>query len=141
MANIVPIPQGKYSPAVRHGDIVYTSGMTPRKNGVLILAEKVKTIEPIDRYKEALEQAAENVLNAVISVLTEKEQIVQLLNMTVFIAAEDDFTAHSKLADYASEYLYSKLGSIAIGSRAAIGVCSLPGGAPVEIQITALVGK
>lgn len=31
-----PIPQGKYVPAVRFGDLVFTAGMTPRNNGVLI---------------------------------------------------------------------------------------------------------
>lgn len=26
-----PIPQGKYKPAVRHGDLIFTAGMTPAK--------------------------------------------------------------------------------------------------------------
>lgn len=28
-----PIPQGRYKPAVRYGNFVYTAGMTPRKDG------------------------------------------------------------------------------------------------------------
>ena len=31
-----PIPQGKYLPAVRHANIIYTSGMNPRKTGKLM---------------------------------------------------------------------------------------------------------
>ena len=31
-----PIPQGKYVPATRFGDLIVTAGMTPRKNGQLI---------------------------------------------------------------------------------------------------------
>ena len=134
-----PIPQGKYQPATRYGDVVYTSGMTPRKDGVLIFKGKVQTCEPLDKYKEAVELATANALNAVKSILTGKETICRILSLTVFIAADHDFETHSKLADYASEYLYQVLGEAGIGSRAAIGVFSLPGQAPVEIQITAAV--
>ena len=30
-----PVPQGRYLPSIRHHDTTYTSGMTPRENGVL----------------------------------------------------------------------------------------------------------
>lgn len=32
-----PIPQGKYLPASRSGNLVFSAGMTPRNKGVLIL--------------------------------------------------------------------------------------------------------
>ena len=35
-----PIPQGKYLPAVRHAELIYTSGMTPRKAGNLLYSAK-----------------------------------------------------------------------------------------------------
>ena len=53
--------------------------------------------------------------------------------------AEETFEAHAKLADFASEYLLETMGNAGIGSRAAIGVASLPGNAPVEIQLVAAV--
>ena len=33
-----PIPQGKYVPAARGGNLVFTAGMTPRKDGALCYA-------------------------------------------------------------------------------------------------------
>ncbi|MDM8100144.1 hypothetical protein [Oceanobacillus oncorhynchi] len=51
--------------------------------------------------------------------------------------AEETFQSHSSLANAASEYLSEQLGEAGIGSRAAIGVSSLPGNAPVEIQLVA----
>lgn len=45
------------------------------------------------------------------------------------------FSSHAKLADFASEYLVEELGDAGIGARAAIGIASLPGDAPVEIQL------
>ena len=43
-----PIPQGKYVPAVRFGDLVFTAGMTPRNNGVLIKEGKVLCADAIE---------------------------------------------------------------------------------------------
>lgn len=136
-----PIPQGKYLPATRYGDIVYTSGMTPRKNGVLLFTGKVSSDEPLDSYREAVRLAAANALTAAQSTLTAQERLAAVLSLTVFIAADALFQAHSRLADFASEYLQQELGDAGIGSRAAIGVATLPGSAPVEIQIIAAISN
>ncbi|KGR77129.1 RidA family protein [Ureibacillus manganicus] len=134
-----PIPQGNYSPASRYKDIIYTAGMTPRKNGVLIQTGKVSATQPINYYEDAVIQAVSNALTAAKNTLSKGETLAQILAMTVYINAEENFTAHSKIADYASQFLYSELGNAGIGSRAAIGVASLPGNAPVEIQLVAVV--
>lgn len=134
-----PIPQGKYVPATRFEQTIYTAGMTPRKNGELIQTGKVKTSEPISTYKEAVRQAAKNALIAIKDTLQEREKIKQVLLMNVFIHAEESFEAHARLADFASEYLFEQVGEIAISSRAAVGVASLPGNAPVEIQMVVAV--
>lgn len=62
-----------------------------------------------------------------------------ILQLTVFLCAEPEFTAHSKVADFASELLIEHLESGCIGSRAAIGVASLPADAPVEVTLIAQV--
>jgi enamine deaminase RidA (YjgF/YER057c/UK114 family) len=136
-----PIPQGNYAPASRFGNIIYTAGMTPRKNGVLIQSGKVLTAESVSTYKEAVRQAAANALTAAINTLEEQERLEQILTLTVYVNAEESFQTHANLADFASEYLFEKLGSKGIGSRAAIGVASLPGNAPVEIQLVAAVSS
>ena len=134
-----PIPQGNYIPASRHNNLVYTSGMTPRENGVLLFDGKIKLSEPIETYKEAVRLAAGNALTAARSLVAERECLERIVTLTVFIAAEENFTVHAKLADFAAEYLYEEMGQDGIGSRAAIGVASLPGNAPVEIQLVAAI--
>lgn len=136
-----PIPQGQYVPATRGGNLIYTAGMTPRNNGVLILFGKVKTTEPIETYRDAVRQATSNALTAANNMLKENERLEQVLSISVFINAEENFTAHSHIADFASEFLYQEIGEAGIGSRAAIGVFSLPGNAPVEIQMVLLVSN
>lgn len=134
-----PIPQGKYRPAVRYGHLVYTAGMTPRKDGVLLLAGKITPDEPIEHYREAVRQAAANALVAAQNTLSEGERIVQILSLTVYINASPDYTTHAKIGDLVSEYLYEQLGEAGIGARAAIGLATLPGNAPVEVQLVAAV--
>ncbi|MBB5179368.1 enamine deaminase RidA (YjgF/YER057c/UK114 family) [Planomicrobium koreense] len=134
-----PIPQGKYVPATRFENLIYTAGMTPRKNGVLIQKGKVSSDLPVAAYKEAVRQSAANALTAARGLLADQEDFEQIVSLTVYLNAEDGFEAHSTLADFASEYLYEQLGAKGVGSRAAVGVASLPGNAPVEIQLIAAV--
>lgn len=134
-----PIPQGKYVPATRFENLIYTAGMTPRKNGVLIQKGKVSSDLSADSYKEAVRQSAANALTAARGLLADREKFEQIVSLTVYLNAGDGFEAHSALADFASDYLYEQLGTKGIGSRAAVGVASLPGNAPVEIQLIAAV--
>jgi enamine deaminase RidA (YjgF/YER057c/UK114 family) len=134
-----PIPQGKYIPASRYGNLVYTSGMTPRNKGLLFFRGKIKVSEPIETYKEAVRLAAGNALTAARSVIRDQERLERIVTLTIFIAVEQGFVAHAKVADFAAEYFYEQLGEDGIGSRAAIGVASLPGDAPVEIQLVAAI--
>lgn len=135
-----PIPQGNYLPAVRHADLIHTSGMTPRKKGILMYSGKIRVSDPIEFHRDAVRLATLNALVAAQTCLREGEKISIILHLNIFLNAEPEFTAHSKIADYASEALIECLGVGSIGSRAAIGVTSLPSDAPVEVTFIAAVG-
>ncbi len=135
-----PIPQGKYVPAARGGNLIFTAGMTPRREGVLQFSGKVEAGEPLEKYKEAAVLAAGNALTAARNRLEEGETIARVLSLTVYVNAGEGFTAHSKIADFASEYLCAELGTSGSAARAAVGAASLPGDAPVEVQIVCMVG-
>ena len=136
-----PIPQGKYVPATRFGDLIFTAGMTPRKNGVLIQSGRVEKDAPLDNYKDAVRQAADNALTAARNQLAEGERIVRVLSMTVYVNAEDGFASHAKIADFASDYLSEELGDASPMARVSVGVATLPGNSPVEIQLVCGAGK
>lgn len=136
-----PIPQGKYVSATRAKNFIFTAGMTSRKKGVLLFEGKVKTTVPIETYRDAVNQATHNALIAARNMLKDNEHFQQVLSFTVFINSEEDFKAHSKIADFASEFLFREIGEAGIGSRAAVGVSSLPGNAPVEIQMVLYVSS
>lgn len=132
-----PVPQGHYQIAKRFGDLIFTSGVTPRRDGVMTGPNRVDASQPLEHYRGAVVLAAANALAAVRTQLNEGEFIADIVSMNIFIATEPDFLAHSRVADFASSYLFSELGERGIGARAAIGVASLPGGACVEIALVA----
>lgn len=138
-ADRIPLPQGDYLPARRHGDLIYTSGMTPRLNGVMLYQGPVRRDVPLDEYSAAVVLACQNALTAASGLVMPDEELGGILTMTVYIAAEQGFQDHAKLADFASAFLREQLGPQAIGARAAVGVATLPGNAPVEIQLIAFV--
>ena len=129
-----PIPQGKYSPAVRVGDLIFTAGMTPRREGKLIQTGQVKAGEPLENYKEAAVLCAMNAVNAARAQLNEGENITRIIKLMVFINAEQGFTAHAKLADIVSEYLCEAIPGLP-PARSAIGMGTLPGDAPMEVEL------
>lgn len=135
-----PVSQGKYVPAVRAGQLIMTAGMTSRKDGVLIYTGKVQADKPLEEYKEAVIQAAANALTAAKNQLQEGEKIGRVLQMIVYVNAAEGFVDHTKLADFASEYLTEQLGDAGVCARCALGMASLPKNAPVEISLTAVVG-
>lgn len=136
-----PIPQGRYLPATRHADIIYTSGMTPRRSGELQYAGRISASGEIEPHRKAVRLATQNALTVAQACLVEGERITAALQLNVFLNTTQDFTAHSMIADFASEYLIEELGVAGIGSRAAIGVATLPSDAPVEVTLTVSVGR
>lgn len=136
-----PIPQGKYVPATRGGCMIFTAGMTPRSNGVLIFSGKVKAEEPLETYRDAVRQAAANCLTAARNTLAEGEQIQKLLYMTVYINGEAGFSSHAKLADLLPSIWWRNW--VRLGSAAGLpsGIASLPGEAPVEVQMVLMASE
>ena len=96
---------------------------------------------PVEAYQAAVELATKNALTAARLLVASSERIKGILNLTVYILAEPEFTAHARLADFASAYLQREIGEEGIGCRAAVGVASLPGNAPIEIQLVAIVAR
>jgi enamine deaminase RidA (YjgF/YER057c/UK114 family) len=136
-----PRPQGRYLPAVVHGDLAYSAGMTPRVNGELICRGTVGADVTAERARELAGRAAANALSAVAAAAGGIDNIARCLRLTVYVAAAPGFTAHSAVADGASDALWEQLGERAAVVRSAVGVAGLPSGAPVEVELTAALAE
>jgi enamine deaminase RidA (YjgF/YER057c/UK114 family) len=132
-------PQGAYVPAVVHGGLVWTAGMTPRRNGELLIRGTVGREVDVATARQAVAIAANNTLTAVAEALGGLDAVERCLKLTVFIAAVEGFTEHAAVADGASAVLVERLGERGVVARSAIGVATLPSGAPVEVELLAAV--
>lgn len=134
-----PRPQGYYVPASRVGDLVLTAGMTPRVDGTLVITGRVGEAVDLAEARRGAAIAASNALSAVVDVVGGLDRITSLARMTVYVHAASGFTQHTAVADAATDALLAHLGERGRCARSAVGVASLPGDAPVEIELTAVI--
>lgn len=130
-------PNGNYKLATRDADKVYTSGITPKINGQLVKTGKLDNQTDLSEYESVTQQAIKNAIQVIDQEISGTEAIDRIIMMTVYVNASEDFESHSKIADFASDYLVDQFGETIIGSRAAVGVSSLPDNAPLEISLIA----
>jgi enamine deaminase RidA (YjgF/YER057c/UK114 family) len=136
-----PIAQGLYKTAVRYGDTIQTSGMTPRDGNTLQHTGIVQKYSDPEQQADAVRVATRNAVTALQSCMEAGEKVTLIAHLVVYIATEAVFSKHAAVADHASRYLLDIFGDAGKGTRAAVGVASLPSDAPVEVVLTAIVGR
>jgi enamine deaminase RidA (YjgF/YER057c/UK114 family) len=137
MTQASPHPQGQYVPATRHGALIFTAGMTPRRDGVLQATGPVSADAPLESYRAAVELACENAIYAAASLLAEGERLDTVLSMTIYVLAEAGFIDHAAFADMATACVKRMVPTSGLPARTTVGVFTLPSEAPVEIQLIA----
>jgi len=136
-----PAPVGAYVPAVRTGDLIFTAGQIPMRDGELIAAGKVPTDLPQEIAEAAALQAALNALAAVKQALGDGEapgsleRVTRVVRMNVYVNSAPGFTGQAQVANAASELLVAALGDAGRHTRCAIGAAELPLNAPVELDL------
>ena len=132
-------PLAAYVPAVRSGDLVFTAGQLPRRDGELVATGKVGAeVTP----EVAAEAAAACALNALAAIKAEVplEQVRRIVKLVVFVASTPDFTGQPGVANGASELVGEVFGDAGVHARSAVGVAVLPLDVPVEVELVVEVG-
>ena len=134
---VVP-PLASYVPAVRTGDLVFTSGQLPLAGGELGAVGKVGAQVTPERAKELARLCALNAL-AAIDALVGLDSVVRVVKVVGYVASTPDFTGQPGVVNGASELLGEVLGSepgdAGSHARSAVGVAALPLDAPVEVEL------
>lgn len=134
----LPEPANSYVPGVAAEDWLYLSGQTPTVDGVLEYRGRCGDAIDIETGKKAARLAAINVL-AELEHVAGVEKVVQVVKLTGYVASSDGFVDQPKVVDGASDLIADVFGERGRHARAAVGVASLPGGAPVEVDLVALI--
>jgi enamine deaminase RidA (YjgF/YER057c/UK114 family) len=128
----VAAPVAAYVPAVRTGDLVFTSGQLPTVAGELLAHGLVGTAVEPELAKELARTCALNALAAV-DALVGLDNVVRVVKVVGFVASAPGFTGQPGVVNGASELLTEVFGSP--HARSAVGVAILPLDAPVEVEL------
>jgi enamine deaminase RidA (YjgF/YER057c/UK114 family) len=101
-----------YQPAIRHESQVFTAGQLPTAAGELLFTGRVGEALDVEQAKACVRQATLNALSAIRT-----------------------FVAHPEILNAGSDLLFTAFGESGQHVRSAVGVASLPMGAPVEIEL------
>ena len=137
----VPTPVANYLPTRQSGNLVFTSGQTPTKDGVVQYPGKLGLDVTVEQGQRAAELAALNCLAALHAHLGSLDRITAVINLTGYVASAQGFADQPKVINGASLLLERIFGDIGRHSRAALGVGELPGGAAVEITLVVEVSQ
>ncbi len=128
-------PLASYIPAVQVGNMIYTSGQIPMKDGKLLYTGKVGGEVTLEQGNEAARLCAINCLSAIKGVIGDLDKIERVFKVTGFVNSAAGFNAQPKVVNGASDFLGEVFGDAGKHARSAVGVSDLPIDAPVEVEV------
>jgi enamine deaminase RidA (YjgF/YER057c/UK114 family) len=134
-----PKPAGSYTPAVRHGDLVWVSGQGAMKDGAPVHPGRVESTVSVAQAQEAARGATLQALSAVAALVGSIDRIGRIVRVGVFVASDPEFTRQHEVGNGATELLIAIFGEAGRPARVSVGVPSLPLNFPVEIDLLAAV--
>jgi enamine deaminase RidA (YjgF/YER057c/UK114 family) len=129
-------PANSLVPAVRVGDMLYVSGHGPGSVGGKQVVGKVGKDLTVKQGQEAARQVGLVILGVVRGELGSLNKVVRLVKALGMVNATADFRQHPQVINGFSDLMVEVFGERAgKGARSAVGMASLPGGIPVEIEV------
>ncbi len=133
----VAAPLASYVPAVRTGNLVYTSGQLPMQDGKLPQTGKVGADVTPEEGKDLARVCTLNAL-AAIDALVGIDSVVQVVKVVGFVASAARFNGQPGVVNGASDLLAEVFGGS--HARSAVGVSELPLDSPIEVELVVEVG-
>jgi enamine deaminase RidA (YjgF/YER057c/UK114 family) len=130
-------PVGSYVPWVQSGNLIYTSGALPMRDGVLMTPGAVGGYDVLVAQGQlAAKQCAINTLAVLKQALGSLRHIKQVVKLTGYVQSAQGFYKQPLVINGASDLLVALFGpDIGKHARSAVGVYALPLNAPVEIDL------
>ncbi|HJZ89760.1 MAG TPA: RidA family protein, partial [Gemmataceae bacterium] len=108
----LPVPPkalGAYVTSVRHGDLLFLSGMLPLESGEPAFTGRVGRELTVEQGRQAARLAALNGLAVAAAALGGLDKIARVIRLAVHLACEPGFVDHARVADGCSEALLEVL--------------------------------
>ena len=131
-----PKPVAKYKPAVQVGNVLYVSGHGPLKvDGKSLVVGRVGDELTLEQGKEAARMVGLAILSTVRNTLGTLDRVKRLVKTLGMVYSTPDYKDHPQVINGFSELMAEVFGDDAgVGARSAVGMGSLPGNIPVEVE-------
>jgi enamine deaminase RidA (YjgF/YER057c/UK114 family) len=127
-------PKATLVAAVRVGDMLYVSGHGPSFGGKTVVGKLGKDFT-VKQGQEAARRVGLVVLSVVRAELGSLDRVQRLVKTLGMVNCTPDFTQQPQVVNGFSDLMAEVFGDAAgKGTRSAVGMASLPGGIPVEVE-------
>ena len=131
-----PAPVANYVPVVRTGNLIYLSGVGPtaKPDGSAYIG-KIDSQLTIEEGYDAARLTAVNMIARLKGYLGDLDRVVQIVKVLSMVNADLDFTEPPAVTNACADLLVEVFGESGRHARSAVGVATLPGGIPIEIEM------
>lgn len=128
-------PTANYVRAVRKGDLVFLSGHGPDKPEGGQVIGKMGSDLTLEEGQEAARLTGISLLASLKEEIGDLNRVKRVIKVLGMVNAEPDFTQHSQVINGFSDLMVEVFGENGRHARASVGMSSLPGNIPVEIEM------
>ena len=128
-------PVGGYVPAVRTGNLVYTSGQGPNIPIRGVYKGKLGKDFTVEQGYEAAKNCAINCLAAIKDLIGDLDKVERVVKVLGFVNSADGFHQQPQVVNGASELLQTVFGERGAHARSAVGMKELPSNIAVEVEM------
>lgn len=126
-------PVASYVPAVEIGGLLHVSGQLPFEEGALMTG-RLGEDRDLDFGARAARQCGIMLLAQIKAALGSLDRVERVVKLGAFISSAPGFTDQPKVANGASDLMFSVFGDAGRHARSSVGVPALPLNAAVEVD-------
>lgn len=132
---VPPEPVANYVPSVVSGKLLFLAGTGPAEDstGKIPLGKLGEDMDAAEGY-DAARLVALNMLGRLKKDLGSLDRVKRVIKLLTMVNCTADFKDQPAVANGASDLIVEVLGDKGKHARSAVGMVSLPGGIPVEIE-------
>ena len=128
-----------YRPWVRTGNLIFTSGQLPWKDGKMACTGRLGEAVSIEQGYQAARQCALNAIAQLKDAVGDLERIAQIVRIEGYVHCAPGFRDHPQVLNGASHLFAQVFGERDQHSRLALGIADMPLDAAVQLSVMAEV--
>jgi len=130
-----PTPVAAYQPWIRAGNLIFTSGQLPFRNGEISYAGKLGAELSNEDGYQAARQAALNAIAHIKSATGDLDKVKTIIRIEGYVHCAEGFRDHPQVLNGASDLIAEIFGDRGIHTRLALGINEMPLNAAVQLAM------